>query len=153
MAVNNSILAFYYIFNVLCLVQVGTKITFGLRCWMLTGGLIMLRCGLTVCDFSVCDLQHLFTSPSPSQGLSVMLVFTVFNSEVQEAWRVACLGKKSPGEDPPRPPQSTVSLTHRRISLSFIHIDPSKTGEKYLILKCNYFFWFQCVLTDPAHQQ
>ncbi|XP_019944637.2 cadherin EGF LAG seven-pass G-type receptor 3 isoform X2 [Paralichthys olivaceus] len=61
MAVNNSILAFYYIFDVLCLVQ----------------------------------------------GLSVMLVFTVFNSEVQEAWRVACLGKKSPGEDPPRPPQNT----------------------------------------------
>uniref|UniRef100_A0A665T0T1 Cadherin, EGF LAG seven-pass G-type receptor 3 n=1 Tax=Echeneis naucrates TaxID=173247 RepID=A0A665T0T1_ECHNA len=60
MAVNNSILAFYYIFDVLCLVQ----------------------------------------------GLSVMLVFTVFNSEVQEAWRVACLGKKSPGEDPPRPPQN-----------------------------------------------
>uniref|UniRef100_A0A8D3DHC2 Cadherin, EGF LAG seven-pass G-type receptor 3 n=1 Tax=Scophthalmus maximus TaxID=52904 RepID=A0A8D3DHC2_SCOMX len=66
MAVNNSILAFYYIFNVLCLVQ----------------------------------------------GLSVMLVFTVFNSEVQEAWRVACLGKKSPGEDQPRPPQNTVSPTH-----------------------------------------
>uniref|UniRef100_A0A8C6MFJ0 Cadherin EGF LAG seven-pass G-type receptor 3 n=1 Tax=Nothobranchius furzeri TaxID=105023 RepID=A0A8C6MFJ0_NOTFU len=61
MAVNNSILAFYYIFNVLCLLQ----------------------------------------------GLSVMLVFTVFNAEVQEAWSVACLGKKSPGEDPPRPPQST----------------------------------------------
>uniref|UniRef100_A0A8C6MG79 Cadherin EGF LAG seven-pass G-type receptor 3 n=1 Tax=Nothobranchius furzeri TaxID=105023 RepID=A0A8C6MG79_NOTFU len=66
MAVNNSILAFYYIFNVLCLLQ----------------------------------------------GLSVMLVFTVFNAEVQEAWSVACLGKKSPGEDPPRPPQSTVSHTH-----------------------------------------
>lgn len=44
-----------------------------------------------------------------SQGLTVMLVFTVFNSEVQEAWRVACLGKKSPAEDPPRPPQNTVS--------------------------------------------
>ncbi|XP_062248935.1 cadherin EGF LAG seven-pass G-type receptor 3 [Platichthys flesus] len=61
MAVNNSILAFYYIFDVLCLVQ----------------------------------------------GLSVMLVFTVFNSEVQEAWSVAVLGKKSPGEDPPRAPQNT----------------------------------------------
>uniref|UniRef100_A0A3Q2XYG8 Cadherin EGF LAG seven-pass G-type receptor 3 n=1 Tax=Hippocampus comes TaxID=109280 RepID=A0A3Q2XYG8_HIPCM len=57
MAVNNSILAFYYIFDVLCLVQ----------------------------------------------GLSVLLVFTVFNSEVKEAWQVACLGKKSPGEEPPRP--------------------------------------------------
>lgn len=39
----------------------------------------------------------------------MMLVFTVFNAEFKEAWRVACLGKKSPGEDPPRPPQNTVS--------------------------------------------
>ncbi|KAI9531051.1 hypothetical protein NQZ68_000545 [Dissostichus eleginoides] len=65
MAVNNSILAFYYIFDVLCLVQ----------------------------------------------GLSVMLVFTLFNSEVKEAWSVACLGKKSPGEDPPRPSQNTDGST------------------------------------------
>ncbi|XP_040904012.1 cadherin EGF LAG seven-pass G-type receptor 3 [Toxotes jaculatrix] len=71
MAVNNSILAFYYIFDVLCLVQ----------------------------------------------GLSVMLVFTVFNSEVQEAWRVACLGKKSPGEDPPRPPQNTAQNPYHNASL------------------------------------
>uniref|UniRef100_A0A8C5A1A4 Cadherin, EGF LAG seven-pass G-type receptor 3 n=1 Tax=Gadus morhua TaxID=8049 RepID=A0A8C5A1A4_GADMO len=63
MAVNNSILAFHYIFDVLCL------------------------------------------------GLSVLLVFTVLNSEVQEAWRAVCLGKKSPGEDPPRPPQPAVSWT------------------------------------------
>ncbi|XP_038579695.1 LOW QUALITY PROTEIN: cadherin EGF LAG seven-pass G-type receptor 3 [Micropterus salmoides] len=71
MAVNNSILAFYYIFDVLCLVQ----------------------------------------------GLSVMLVFTVFNSEVKEAWRVACLGKKSPGEDPPRPPQNTAQNPYHNASL------------------------------------
>ncbi|XP_050926939.1 LOW QUALITY PROTEIN: cadherin EGF LAG seven-pass G-type receptor 3 [Lates calcarifer] len=71
MAVNNSILAFYYIFDVLCLVQ----------------------------------------------GLSVMLVFTVFNSEVQEAWRVACLGKKSPGEDPPRPPQNAAQNPYHNASL------------------------------------
>ncbi|XP_073325627.1 cadherin EGF LAG seven-pass G-type receptor 3 [Pagrus major] len=71
MAVNNSILAIYYIFDVLCLVQ----------------------------------------------GLSVMLVFTVFNSEVKEAWRVACLGKKSPGEDPPRPPQNTAQNPYHNASL------------------------------------
>uniref|UniRef100_A0A3Q3JKS0 Cadherin, EGF LAG seven-pass G-type receptor 3 n=1 Tax=Monopterus albus TaxID=43700 RepID=A0A3Q3JKS0_MONAL len=71
LAVNNSILAFYYIFDVLCLVQ----------------------------------------------GLSVMLVFTVFNSEVQEAWRVACLGKKSQGEDPPRPPQNTAQNPYHNASL------------------------------------
>ncbi|KAM4570695.1 cadherin EGF LAG seven-pass G-type receptor 3 isoform 2-T2 [Fundulus diaphanus] len=71
MAVNNSILAFYYIFDVLCLLQ----------------------------------------------GMSVMLVFTVFNSEVQEAWRVACLGKKSPGEDPPRPPQNAAQNPYHNASL------------------------------------
>ncbi|XP_028438418.1 cadherin EGF LAG seven-pass G-type receptor 3 [Perca flavescens] len=71
MAVNNSILAFYYIFDVLCLVQ----------------------------------------------GLSVMLVFTVFNSEVKEAWSVACLGKKSPGEDPPRPTQNTAQNPYHNASL------------------------------------
>ncbi|XP_061592705.1 cadherin EGF LAG seven-pass G-type receptor 3 isoform X2 [Cololabis saira] len=71
MAVNNSILAFYYIFDVFCLVQ----------------------------------------------GLAVMLVFTVFNAEVQEAWRVACLGKKSPGEDPPRPPQNTAQNPYHNASL------------------------------------
>ncbi|MED6292868.1 hypothetical protein CHARACLAT_005029 [Characodon lateralis] len=71
MAVNNSILAFYYIFDVLCLVQ----------------------------------------------GLSVMLVFTVFNSEVKEAWRVACLGKKTPGEDPPRTPQNTAQNPYHNASL------------------------------------
>ncbi|XP_054464579.1 LOW QUALITY PROTEIN: cadherin EGF LAG seven-pass G-type receptor 3 [Anoplopoma fimbria] len=71
MSVNNSILAFYYIFDVLCLVQ----------------------------------------------GLSVMLVFTVFNSEVKEAWSVACLGKKSPGEDPPRPPQNTAQNPYHNASL------------------------------------
>ncbi|XP_037628924.1 cadherin EGF LAG seven-pass G-type receptor 3 isoform X2 [Sebastes umbrosus] len=71
MAVNNSIVAFYYIFDVLCLVQ----------------------------------------------GLSVMLVFTVFNSEVKEAWSVACLGKKSPGEDPPRAPQNTAQNPYHNASL------------------------------------
>ncbi|XP_029291798.1 cadherin EGF LAG seven-pass G-type receptor 3 [Cottoperca gobio] len=71
MAVNNSILAFYYIFDVLCLVQ----------------------------------------------GVSVMLVFTVFNSEVKEAWSVACLGKKSPGEDPPRPSQNTAQNPYHNASL------------------------------------
>uniref|UniRef100_A0A8C1TA76 Cadherin, EGF LAG seven-pass G-type receptor 3 n=1 Tax=Cyprinus carpio TaxID=7962 RepID=A0A8C1TA76_CYPCA len=63
MAVNNSVLAFHYLFIVLCCVQ----------------------------------------------GLAVLLVFTLLNCEVQEAWKLACLGKKSPNEEPPRPPQITVS--------------------------------------------
>ncbi|XP_061536431.1 LOW QUALITY PROTEIN: cadherin EGF LAG seven-pass G-type receptor 3 [Phycodurus eques] len=71
MAVNNSILAFYYIFDILCLVQ----------------------------------------------GLTVSLVFTVFNSEVKEAWRVACLGKKSPGEEPPRPVSNAAENPYHNASL------------------------------------
>ncbi|XP_051913284.1 cadherin EGF LAG seven-pass G-type receptor 3 isoform X2 [Hippocampus zosterae] len=71
MAVNNSILAFYYIFDILCLVQ----------------------------------------------GLSVLLVFTVFNSEVKEAWQVACLGKKSPGEEPPRPTSNAAQNPYHNASL------------------------------------
>ncbi|KAI4874532.1 hypothetical protein NFI96_008030 [Prochilodus magdalenae] len=62
MAVNNSILAFHYLFIVLCCIQ----------------------------------------------GLAVFLVFTLLNSEVQEAWKVACIGKKSPSEEPARPPQITL---------------------------------------------
>ncbi|XP_061664962.1 cadherin EGF LAG seven-pass G-type receptor 3 [Syngnathoides biaculeatus] len=71
MAVNNSILAFYYIFDVLCLVQ----------------------------------------------GLTVLLVFTVFNSEVKEAWRMACLGKKSPGEEPQRPASNAAENPYHNASL------------------------------------
>ncbi|XP_037101706.1 cadherin EGF LAG seven-pass G-type receptor 3 isoform X1 [Syngnathus acus] len=71
MAVNNSILAFYYIFDVLCLVQ----------------------------------------------GLSVLLVFTALNSEVKEAWRMACLGKKSPGEETPRPTSNATQNPYHNASL------------------------------------
>ncbi|XP_072305440.1 cadherin EGF LAG seven-pass G-type receptor 3 isoform X2 [Eucyclogobius newberryi] len=71
MAVNNSILVFYYIFNLLCLLQ----------------------------------------------GVCVLLVFTVFNTEVQEAWRAMGLGKKSPGEEPPRPPQNTTQNPYHNASL------------------------------------
>uniref|UniRef100_A0A4W6GA12 Cadherin EGF LAG seven-pass G-type receptor 3 n=1 Tax=Lates calcarifer TaxID=8187 RepID=A0A4W6GA12_LATCA len=88
MAVNNSILAFYYIFDVLCL------------------------------------------------GLSVMLVFTVFNSEVQEAWRVACLGKKSPGEDPPRPPQNAVSPTRVTSIMVFILLQFVSAQPKKVLSNC-----------------
>ncbi|XP_067097012.1 LOW QUALITY PROTEIN: cadherin EGF LAG seven-pass G-type receptor 3 [Osmerus mordax] len=71
MAVNNSVLAFHYLFNALCLMQ----------------------------------------------GLTVFLVFTVLNSEVQEAWKLVCLGKKSPSEDPPRAPQITGQNPYNNTSL------------------------------------
>lgn len=105
MAVNNSILAFYYIFDVLCVVQVWTK------CFMF--------CFVFLLPWqrhpSKRNQEQHFLFLFVSQGLTVMLVFTVFNSEVQEAWRVACLGKKSPAEDPPRPPQNTVSQSNLNI--------------------------------------
>ncbi|KAI7797596.1 putative cadherin EGF LAG seven-pass G-type receptor 3, partial [Triplophysa rosa] len=71
MAVNNSVLAFHYMFIVLCCVQ----------------------------------------------GLAVFLVFTLLNSEVQEAWKLACLGKKSPSEEPARPPQITGQNPYNSASL------------------------------------
>ncbi|XP_051964502.1 cadherin EGF LAG seven-pass G-type receptor 3-like [Xyrauchen texanus] len=70
MAVNNSVLAFHYLFIVLCSVQ----------------------------------------------GLAIMLVFTVLNLEVQEAWKLACLGKKS-SEEPPRPPQISGQNPYNSASL------------------------------------
>ncbi|XP_035377944.1 cadherin EGF LAG seven-pass G-type receptor 3 isoform X2 [Electrophorus electricus] len=71
MAVNNSILAFHYLFIILCCVQ----------------------------------------------GLAVLLVFTLLNSEVQEAWKLACVGKKSPSEDAPRPPQTPGQNPYNTASL------------------------------------
>uniref|UniRef100_A0A8C2F1H4 Cadherin, EGF LAG seven-pass G-type receptor 3 n=1 Tax=Cyprinus carpio TaxID=7962 RepID=A0A8C2F1H4_CYPCA len=52
-----------------------------------------------------------------SQGLAVLLVFTLLNCEVQEAWKLACLGKKSPNEEPPRPPQITGQNPYNSASL------------------------------------
>ncbi|XP_030641031.1 cadherin EGF LAG seven-pass G-type receptor 3 [Chanos chanos] len=71
MAVNNSILAFHYLFIILCAVQ----------------------------------------------GLAVLLAFTLLNSEVQEAWKLVCLGKKSPSEDPPRTPQISGQNPYNSASL------------------------------------
>ena len=47
-----------------------------------------------------------------AQGLAVFLVFTVLNAEVQEVWKLSCLGRKSPNEDAPRAPQNPVSMAH-----------------------------------------
>ncbi|OCT83376.1 hypothetical protein XELAEV_18025917mg [Xenopus laevis] len=53
LAVNNSVLAFHYLYVILC-------------CW---------------------------------QGLAVLVLFCMLNEEVQEAWKVVCLGKKGQGEE------------------------------------------------------
>uniref|UniRef100_H3BE22 Cadherin EGF LAG seven-pass G-type receptor 3 n=1 Tax=Latimeria chalumnae TaxID=7897 RepID=H3BE22_LATCH len=55
MAVNNSVLAFHYLYTILCCLQ--------------------------------------------EQGLAVLLLFCILNEEVREAWKMACLGKKTPAED------------------------------------------------------
>lgn len=39
------------------------------------------------------------------QGLAVLILFCVLNEEVQEAWKLACLGKKGPSEEATRSTQ------------------------------------------------
>lgn len=39
------------------------------------------------------------------QGLAVLILFCVLNEEVQEAWKLACLGKKGPSEEAARSTQ------------------------------------------------
>ncbi|XP_069062320.1 cadherin EGF LAG seven-pass G-type receptor 3 [Pleurodeles waltl] len=71
LAVNNSVLAFHYLYSILCCVQ----------------------------------------------GLAVLVMFCVLNKEVQEAWKLACLGKKSPGEEAARPAQKMGPNNHNNTSL------------------------------------
>ncbi|XP_043934458.1 cadherin EGF LAG seven-pass G-type receptor 3 isoform X2 [Protopterus annectens] len=71
MAVNNSVLAFHYLFIVLCCVQ----------------------------------------------GFVVLMLFCILNEEVQEAWKLICLGRKSKGEDTARPPQLTGTGPYNNTSL------------------------------------
>ncbi|XP_051950332.1 cadherin EGF LAG seven-pass G-type receptor 3 [Xyrauchen texanus] len=61
--------------------------------------------GLMAVNNSVLIFHYLFIVLCSIQGLAILLVFTVLNSEVQEAWKLACLGKKSPGEEPSTAPQ------------------------------------------------
>ncbi|XP_072569646.1 cadherin EGF LAG seven-pass G-type receptor 3 isoform X2 [Paramormyrops kingsleyae] len=63
--------------------------------------------GLMAVNNSVLVFHYLFTVLCCLQGLAVLLVFCLLNSEVQEAWKLACLGKKSLNEEPPRAPQIT----------------------------------------------
>lgn len=39
------------------------------------------------------------------QGLAVLLLFCVLNEEVQEAWKLSCLGKKGQSEEATRTTQ------------------------------------------------
>ncbi|XP_048462262.1 cadherin EGF LAG seven-pass G-type receptor 3 [Rhincodon typus] len=71
MAVNNSILAFHYLYTVLCCLQ----------------------------------------------GLAVLVLFCILSEEVQEAWKLACLGKRSQGDDTTRAPQLSGSHPYNNTSL------------------------------------
>ncbi|XP_051777196.1 cadherin EGF LAG seven-pass G-type receptor 3 isoform X2 [Erpetoichthys calabaricus] len=63
--------------------------------------------GLMAVNNSVLAFHYLYTVLCCLQGLAVLLVFCLLNSEVQEAWKLACLGKKTPPEETNRTPQIT----------------------------------------------
>ncbi|XP_043374581.1 cadherin EGF LAG seven-pass G-type receptor 3 [Dermochelys coriacea] len=58
--------------------------------------------GLLAVNNSVLAFHYLHTVLCSLQGLAVLVLFCVLNEEVQEAWKLACLGKKSQGEEAAR---------------------------------------------------
>nr|XP_048713462.1 cadherin EGF LAG seven-pass G-type receptor 3 isoform X2 [Caretta caretta] len=58
--------------------------------------------GLLAVNNSVLAFHYLHTVLCSLQGLAVLVLFCVLNEEVQEAWKLVCLGKKSQGEEAAR---------------------------------------------------
>ncbi|XP_053233909.1 cadherin EGF LAG seven-pass G-type receptor 3 isoform X2 [Podarcis raffonei] len=58
--------------------------------------------GLLAVNNSVLAFHYLYTVLCSLQGLAVLILFCVLNKEVQEAWKLACLGKKGQGEESTR---------------------------------------------------
>ncbi|XP_078241394.1 cadherin EGF LAG seven-pass G-type receptor 3 isoform X3 [Pogona vitticeps] len=58
--------------------------------------------GLLAINNSVLAFHYLYTVLCGLQGLAVLVLFCVLNKEVQEAWKLACLGKKGQGEEATR---------------------------------------------------
>nr|XP_009686574.1 PREDICTED: cadherin EGF LAG seven-pass G-type receptor 3 [Struthio camelus australis] len=61
--------------------------------------------GLLAVNNSVLAFHYLYTVLCSLQGLAVLVLFCVLNDEVQEAWKLACLGKKAQGEEAARSTQ------------------------------------------------
>ncbi|KAI1892191.1 hypothetical protein AGOR_G00130780 [Albula goreensis] len=73
--------------------------------------------GLMAVNNSVLAFHYLYTVLCCLQGVAVLLVFCLLNSEVREAWKLSCLGKKSPTEDPPHTAQITGPNPYNSASL------------------------------------
>ncbi|KAG5837852.1 hypothetical protein ANANG_G00217420 [Anguilla anguilla] len=73
--------------------------------------------GLMAVNNSVLAFHYLYTVLCCLQGVAVLLVFCLLNAEVQEAWKLSCLGKKSPAEDPPHTSQITGPNPYNSASL------------------------------------
>ncbi|XP_041446777.1 cadherin EGF LAG seven-pass G-type receptor 3-like isoform X1 [Xenopus laevis] len=55
--------------------------------------------GLLAVNNSVLAFHYLYVILCCLQGLAVLVLFCMLNEEVQEAWKVVCLGKKGQGEE------------------------------------------------------
>ncbi|XP_029453376.1 LOW QUALITY PROTEIN: cadherin EGF LAG seven-pass G-type receptor 3 [Rhinatrema bivittatum] len=68
--------------------------------------------GLLAVNNSVLVFHYLYTILCSLQGLAVLFLFCVFNEEVQGAWKLVCLGKKSQSEETARPAQGPNSYNN-----------------------------------------
>ncbi|KAM4722755.1 cadherin EGF LAG seven-pass G-type receptor 3 [Rhinophrynus dorsalis] len=61
--------------------------------------------GLLAVNNSILAFHYLYIILCCLQGLAVLVLFCVLNEEVQEAWKVVCLGKKKQGDEASRQAQ------------------------------------------------
>ncbi|XP_030062620.1 cadherin EGF LAG seven-pass G-type receptor 3 [Microcaecilia unicolor] len=73
--------------------------------------------GLLAVNNSVVVFHYLYTILCSLQGLAVLLLFCVLNEEVQGAWKLLCLGKKSQSEETARPAQMAGPNSYNNTSL------------------------------------
>ncbi|KAM4022955.1 cadherin EGF LAG seven-pass G-type receptor 3 isoform 2-T2 [Anomaloglossus baeobatrachus] len=58
--------------------------------------------GLLAVNNSILAFHYLYVLLCSLQGLAVLVLFCVLNEEVQEGWKIVCLGKKGQGEESSR---------------------------------------------------
>eukprot|EP00062_Callorhinchus_milii_P006047 gi/632946186/ref/XP_007888434.1/ PREDICTED: cadherin EGF LAG seven-pass G-type receptor 3 [Callorhinchus milii] len=73
--------------------------------------------GLMAVNNSILAFHYLYTVLCCFQALAVLVLFCVLNEEVQEAWKPACLGKKSQGDDATRAPHPSGPHQYNNTSL------------------------------------